>query len=373
MICLVRFAALIVLVCAAPTAFAATSPALRVVSATPVPELDALFQRTNGWIGADGNYSVPVTDERTLWFFSDTWLGAVAHGHRTNAMLINNSLGVQTGRGTAARAEFFWKTNEQLRPAAFFTPSDGHGWFWPVGGAMTSGRLSFLLWQMEKAPGPAAFGFRHAAVWLGEVENPLDPPPHWHVTQKKLPFTELSKERHFILGSAVLAQAGFLYVFGTEEHPGARNFGRRMVLARAPMSAVGELTHWRFFSDGEWVSDFHRATALAEGMASEYSVTPLAAGGFVAVTHDVFLSPRIVARTAPHPWGPWSQKVGVFECPEAGWKKGIFCYSGKAHPELATGDELVLTYAANAGSLHDVIHDARLYWPRFIRAKVASP
>lgn len=373
MICPARLTALLALVCAASTAVAATFPALRVVSATPAPELDALFQHTNGWIGADGNYSVAVSDERVLWFFSDTWLGTVAHGHRTNATLINNSIGVQTGRGAAARVEFFWNTNEQRRPTAFITPLDGRGWFWPVGGAMTGGRLSFLLWQMEKAPGPAAFGFRHAAVWLGEVENPLDPPPRWRVTQTKLPFTEISTNRHFILGAAVLAQKDFLYVFGTEDRPGAKNFGRRMVLARAPLDAVNDFERWRFFSDGEWVNDFHRATPLAPGMASEYSVTPLeATGGFVVVGHDVLLSPRIVARTAPHPWGPWSPPVGLFESPEAGWKKGIFCYSGKAHPELASGGELVLTYAANASTLQDVLHDARLYWPRFIRAKIGS-
>jgi hypothetical protein len=367
-----RLTALLALVFAASTASAAISPALRVVSATPAPDFDALFQRTNGWIGADGNYSVPVTDKRTLWFFSDTWLGTVAHGHRTNATLINNSIGVQTGRGAAARVDFFWKSNEQHRPAAFLSPLDGRGWFWPVGGAMTGGRLSLLLWQMEKAPGPAAFGFRHAGVWLGEVDNPLDPPPRWRVTQTKLPFTEISTNRHFILGAAVLAQRDFLYVFGTEDRPATKGFGRRMVLARAPSDAPGDFARWRFFRDGEWVNDFRRATPLAPGMASEYSVTPLADGGFVAVTHDAFLSPRIVARTAPHPWGPWSDTVAVFQCPEAGWKKGNFCYAGKAHPALSSGDELMITYAANAGSLKDVLHDARLYWPRFVRARVAS-
>lgn len=350
---------------------AAPSPALRVVSATAAPELDALFQRTNGWLGADGNYSVAVTGERTLWFFSDTWLGEIANDRRTNATMINNSVGVQSGRGAAARVEFFWRTNEHRKPAAPFLPADGHGWFWPVGGAMTGGRVSLLLWQMEKASGPAAFGFRHAAVWLGEIENPLDPPPQWRVRQTKLPFTELTPQRHLVFGAAALAQGEHLYVFGTDERPGKKEFGRRMALARAPADAPGDFSRWRFFSDGEWVEDFRRATPLAPGMASEYSVTPLATGGFVTVTHDVLLSPRIVARTAPQPWGPWSEAVEVFCSPEAGWKKGIFCYAGKAHPSLSRGDELIITYAANAHSLADVIRDPRLYWPRFVRAKWA--
>ena len=43
-----------------------------VVKAGPIPELDAKFQRTEGWIGGDGAFSVPISDKRTLWLFSDT-------------------------------------------------------------------------------------------------------------------------------------------------------------------------------------------------------------------------------------------------------------------------------------------------------------
>ena len=51
-----------------------------VKSAVPAPELDALFQRTDGWIGGDGAYSVAVSPKRTLWLFSDTWVGKVRDG-----------------------------------------------------------------------------------------------------------------------------------------------------------------------------------------------------------------------------------------------------------------------------------------------------
>jgi hypothetical protein len=91
---------------------------------------------------------------------------------------------------------------------------------------------------------------------------------------------------------------------------------------------------------------------------------------FVLICTEDGLSDKIIARTAVDPWGPWSAATVVYRCPEAGWSKGIFCYAAKAHPMLTpAGDELLVTYAANTYEISQVIADARLYWPRFVRVK----
>ena len=345
---------------------------LKPIPAAPVPALDALFQRTNGWIGADGNYSVALTPARTLWFFSDTWIGNVVNSRRTNVALINNSVGVQTGHGAEATVEFAHGRKPDGKPAAWLVPADGHGWFWPVGAAKVNGQVNILLWQMEKAGDAAsAFGFRFAGVWLGVIANPHDAPAAWRVTQTKLPFTELSDARHLIFGAAVLRDGERIYIYGTDQRPKERLGTKQMVVARVDANAMADFSAWRFFHVGEWVADFREATPLARGMASEYSVTHHAAlGGYVSVSSGNFLSPDIVMRTAPQPWGPWSEPAVVFRCPEAAWSKDIFCYSAKAHAALSGGNELVITYAANSHSLAQVIGDARLYWPRFVRVSV---
>ena len=46
--------------------------------ATPAPELDALFQRTNGWIGADADYSIPLDSRTALWLFGDSIVASCA-------------------------------------------------------------------------------------------------------------------------------------------------------------------------------------------------------------------------------------------------------------------------------------------------------
>lgn len=335
-----------------------------------MPQYDRLFQQTNGWIGADGDFTVALTNNVTLWLFSDTFIGEVRGGHRVNATMINNSVAVQHGTDPAtARVDFFYGKSADGKPASFFTPADGKGWFWLFDGAMVRGKLCLFLSQMEHTGVQSAFGFRQIGTWLGEVSNPLAPPAQWHITQSKIPFTQFGTNEHRSFGSAVLAADGFIYVFGVRESKGA---GKKMILARAPETAISDFTSWRFRTSDGWSANAGDADRLCDGMASEYSVSRLPASRrFVLICTDNGLSERIIARTAPDPWGPWSAASVVYRCPEMKWGKGIFCYAAKAHPMLSSApDELLVTYAANAYDIAEVFNDARLYWPRFVRVKL---
>src|SRR6266481_3045500 len=46
----------------------------------PLAGMNARFEQSDGWIGADGVYSVPLSPGRTLWLFDDTWVGSVRDG-----------------------------------------------------------------------------------------------------------------------------------------------------------------------------------------------------------------------------------------------------------------------------------------------------
>ncbi len=41
-------------------------------TAEPAKDISDVFKSSKGWIGADGNYSVKISNEKALWFFSDT-------------------------------------------------------------------------------------------------------------------------------------------------------------------------------------------------------------------------------------------------------------------------------------------------------------
>jgi hypothetical protein len=339
-------------------------------SGESVPPYDQLFQQTNGWIGADGDFAVTLTNGLTLWLFSDTFIGEVRDGHRVHAAMVNNSAAWQHGTDPAnARVEFFYGKSTNEKPAALITPADGKGWFWLFDGVMVRGKMFLFLTQIEHTTDKSVFGFRQIGTWLGEVSNPFAPPTQWRISQKRIPFAQFGAGESRAYGSALLATNGFVYVFGTHDRKGA---GRTMILARAPEEDLGNFTSWKFYDGEGWSTNAEAAMGICHGIASEYSVTwSPALRRFVLICTENGLSEKIVARTATEPWGPWSSATVVYRCPEVDWGERVFCYSAKAHPMLtAAPDELIVTYAANSFDFAQVVKDARLYWPRFVRVKV---
>ena len=83
------------------------------------------------------------------------------------------------------------------------------------------------------------------------------------------------------------------------------------------------------------------------------------------------LSERIVARTADAPWGPWSPPVVLYRCPEMARDQRVFSYAAKAHPALAVGDELVVSYVVCSFDFEYMKANAGIYWPKFVRVSLA--
>lgn len=341
-------------------------------SGESLPTYDQLFQRTNGWIGADGNFAVTLTNGLTLWLFSDTFVGDIRAGHRERATMIHNSAAWQHGLDPAsAHVEFFYGNSADGKPAPLISPADGRGYFWLFDSVMASGKLFLFLTQIEPTGNQGAFGFRQIGTWLGEVSNPLSPPPQWQISQKQIPFERHGTNENSSFGSATLMADGFAYVFGTHEIRGA---GKKMILARAPAADLGRFAAWQFRAHDHWTTNAADMADLCSGMASEYSVSWLpAAQQYALICTANGLSEKIMLRTAPQPWGPWSAATVVYRCPEMMGDRKVFCYSAKAHSMLATApDELIVTYAANSFSFSQLMTNTQLYWPRFVRVKLKS-
>jgi hypothetical protein len=328
----------------------------------PAPDLDGRFACTAGWLGADGIYSVALPDRRTAWLFSDTWIGVIKDGRRARTRMINNSVGITEGSGPAR----FYYADANGQAGSLFTPPDGRGWFWLWAGALDGERLYLFATRVEKAEGSGAFGFAHFGTALGEVENPQDAPTAWRVRWRDVP--DAWAPRVF-WGSSALVHGGFVYVYGyIENKRKGLALQRQMLVARAPSGKLADFGAWRFYGNGAWPGDVRQAEPACTGIATEYSVTYIPSRRrFLLVTHDMFLSPNIVARTADHPWGPWSDKIELYTCPEAGSKRDVFCYAAKHQPAFSDADTLAISYAANADDMATVLEDPSLYVPRFIR------
>jgi hypothetical protein len=331
-----------------------------------LPGHDAAFERTSGWTGGDGAYTIGLGEGRLLWMFGDTFVGRVKEGRRVDSRLINNSAALQAGgTPTEASLSFFYKTPDVGPPAALFEPQDGIGWFWPYHGVKTAEGLFLFLLQVEAAEGPEAFAFRLVATWLGKVENAAEAPERWSLSARKIPWGD---ERR-LFGSSVLVRDGVAYVYGTVDETIEGVVAKQVILARAPAERLWDFSVWRFFSEGGWVAEVEDAGRVCEDAAGEFSVSfQPGLGRYVMVFTEGGLSEHMALRVAPRPEGPWGEPLRFYSCPEVGWDPTIFCYAAKGHPELASGaGELIVTYVANATDFALLESDARLYRPRFVK------
>ena len=360
------------LVAALASLSAAGACAASELTGKAAPEWDALFQRHSGWIGADGDYSIPLTTNTILWLFSDTFVGEVKDGKRKNAVMIHNSIALQQDTN---RPEFFYGSTREGKPDSFIKPAQGvaHGYFWLTHGVRTRHALYFFMVQVVTVKSDDPFGFKVKDGWLAEVANPDAPPPDWHITQQKVPFTRVSDKGGLIFGGAVLREGGYIYIFGGDSRPESKGAdgSSGLVVARVPEDRFGEFGQWRFLAKGDWQPDSKHVTPLFPNVGSEFSVSWLPALKRYAAVYSEGLGGRILVRLAPALPGPWGEAFEVYRCPEMTWPAKAFCYAAKAHPELTDApDELLITYAANAWNFWDLFTEPRLYWPRFVRVRL---
>jgi hypothetical protein len=359
---------MLALVSAFIAGIAAPPGAPTVVKAEPIPELNAKFQRPDGWVGADGVYSAVLSDKRTLWLFSDTWVGSIRAGKRKDVVMVNNTVGVQEGTGSDTSITFTIARTGDDKPKALFIPPDGRGWFWLNAGVLAEDKLYVFLPRLEKNNKGGAFGFRGIDLWLGTVDRPGDVPSDWKIKYSKVPYAEFAAERKRSFGSAMLRDKNHLYIYGYEERPGKPFPSRTLLVARVPIDKLPDFSAWRFYADGKWVTDPADIVGTGNGLATEFSVTYLAGlKRYVLVSTENGLSERIVGRFSENPEGPWSEPMLLYTCPEMKQNKKVFTYAAKAHPQLGSGNELVISYVVNAFDFPLVINDADLYWPRFVK------
>jgi len=342
------------------------------ISVETLPAYDALFQNREGWTGADGAYSIALADEKILWLFGDTWVGQIRDGRHVNAAIVNNSLALQHGKKPPETfLEFYYGKTLDGQPAAFIVPQETQGWFWIYHGILNSEGLFLFFVQIDRTAQDSVFGFKVVGNWLGHVANPDDPPMIWHTRQYKIPWSNFSVSGDTIFGSALLRMGGFFYIYGTTEEVRSGIRRKYMILARVSELKILNFDSWQFFAEGQWVSDLSAASRLCADMANEYSVSfQPALGKYIAVYSPNSMSRNIAARMAPEPWGPWSEPVLLYQCPEENWADSIFCYAAKAHPEISIApDELIVTYVTNSTDFDTMVKDARLYRPRFLRVR----
>jgi len=342
--------------------------------ARSVPELDALFHREPRWLGADAALTIPLSSDRILWLFGDTFVATSDSLRRTESRMPRNTIAIQEGRDPrSARISFHWGRNGRGEPDSFF-PNAGERFFWPGHGVrFENGPLVIFLFGIVSTPG-VGLGFDAAGRALAVIDNPDDPVDRWSmriVDAPKDPFDAVP-------ALAVVREGEFVVGLATKQygvHAGA------LVRYPAATLAKGSLDgeQWWAGESRGWVP---ADTLGAEGPAfviddagAECSIHwEPRADSFVHVASYGFGASTIGVRTAPKLTGPWSEPTIVFRPPECDLPKP-FVYAAKAHPELVAAGEhdLLVTYASNSFDFAELVSPEgtkRLYWPRFVAVPI---
>jgi hypothetical protein len=123
-------------------------------------------------------------------------------------------------------------------------------------------------------------------------------------------------------------------------------------LARVRTDEIENLEQYEYLVSGEpkWGHDPREAVPVMQAMPNEMSVSWNPYLDSYLAVHSLDLTSNIVGRTAPHPWGPWSEPVVLWKVVPPKLDYTIpyehMIYAGKEHPELSeeNGRVLYLTY-----------------------------
>ncbi|MFZ5518791.1 MAG: hypothetical protein ACOY90_19330 [Candidatus Zhuqueibacterota bacterium] len=349
----------------------------KVISVEPLPEFECAFQQNDqGWIGGDLAFSMPLTNDQNLWLFGDSFIQrAPAQKNRVDAVIISNSIAIQTGDFSARdfRLQFFWPM-KQKSPLALFDDTSVPGRVWPFSSVLLGSTLFVLAVRIVQTNINDAFGFKLVGNLIYEIDNPFDPPEKWHLKIHELPW----RQDLGTFGSNILIDHGYVYIYGFQKTTPVITDPPNLVIARMDLQGkfnfVG-MHHWQF-RDGinqRWTGNRNEISPVFENSNTEFSVTYLREfGAYILVANSGKDGKHITVRFADTPYGPFSEPTIIYNCPEVDWSPLYFCYAVKAHPELSRAhDELIITYVTNSKTLQTCVDDLRIYFPRFLKLKLA--
>ena len=146
-----------------------------------------------------------------------------------------------------------------------------------------------------------------------------------------------------------------------------------MVVMRTPIEKMGKLPlDWEYLrKNNQWTAGLAGDDAMhvIDQPISEMSVRyhPSVKKWLALSTGPEFPSPRVVARTADSPTGPWSDPKTIYEFPEMkhdnpGYDKDTFCYAVKEHIEFSDA-KIALTYACNSMVVAKTMGNMNIYRP----------
>jgi hypothetical protein len=334
------------------------------IDVRPWEEAQNLFRSDPCWLGGDGASSIDLGTRKSLWLFGDSFICTKGSPSRRDAVMVRNSVAVQSGRDPVkASMRFVWKTIDGI-PASFF-PEEGDDWFWPGSGALLNKR-ALIIFLVKVRTSNTELGFTPDGWKAVLVDAPLKDPGAWKLRDLACPATG-----DILVGSSsILIRDGFLYAFSTNWKDNST------YLLRWPFKDV---SRGRLSRPQWWMG-----TAAGWMVAKPLNLKPVPVIKAAQVEFTVHYEPRIkgylqvqtlsladsclAVRSSARLNGPWSDPTCIYKPPEKD-SPGLLLYAGKAHKAFI-GADLAFTYAVNATDKDRILDDMNIYYPKVLKGKI---
>jgi len=323
--------------------------------AAPESPLNTYSDKGKGWTGGDSTYSVKLSGGRTVWVFSDTFLGPVnPDGSRpTTTPFINNSFVVQRGHSLKTVTG-----GTRTNPTAL-VPPPANGWYWfGAAGTSKAGRnLDIFTVQYERT-GPGQWDWQWVSNHLARFDSK---------TLKLKELVPLPSAANVQWSAWQLSEGGYTYIYGVED------LGAAKYQHVARVRGDDLKGRWQYWTGAGWSADETASARVLEGVANEHSVTRWG-DGYLLVTHDTneLFSKRVLGYFSCSPVGPWVNPVELYQTPETGAEGSygdgdIITYNSHDHPDQRSGSTLLVSYNVNSLDPNtDLYADVSIYRPRFL-------
>lgn len=154
------------------------------------------FNYTEGWLGADDAYSIPLSPIESVWLFGDTFVGNRDTLLRSQAKtMVRNSVGISNcPPGKPCTLRYFWQKPNDPKPRSFFDTGTDDLWYWPMDGFLDGQTLYVSLMAVRNKTGAGpndVFGFEISGTKLATIANAQASPDKWHVVIEDLTGTRL--------------------------------------------------------------------------------------------------------------------------------------------------------------------------------------
>lgn len=357
-------------------------------SSEAAPEWTALMERTSGWFGADGIFSIPldgvedqgVKDKKTLFIFSDTYIGEVVNNvPEPGNVMVNNTTAWLSGiEADEPAISFEFNKDEKGSPTSYFVPdnevSEEGEYFWLGDGFINheKGNALYIFAYHVHKTGPNVFDFEQTNIALLKVKDPTSGGiSTYEQMATHLGFVHPEQGRVYF-GSGIFVNTrragapdpdGFVYIYGIMEK------SKSLIAARVRPRRIEDFDQWTFWNGTAWVENKEDVAPITGGLSNELSVTPTGDGRYLLTFTVLGISDKIGIQVGESPVGPFGEIHEVYTCPEYA-EKGLFPYNAKAHYHLSKPGELLVSYnTITLDFWEDIQKDATIYHPRFVKVK----